>query len=1289
MKNKIIGHCLSVVVLTAALSSASALAAGPTFECDGTPYPTFGSNPTTLQRMDRVTLAVTDIATVSPSGTINATGYNILDNYIYGLQGRNFFQLSADGTYILLGQPVGVGASTGVAWNIGVTFAGTMDASGNWYGLDNDYIYIVSIGSNPASGSLTFERFARSGSFTGRLADLAFNPLDGHIYGMSSGNLRQVTTSGVSSTVTVSGSGLSGSAGGAWSTSSGILYFYNNGAGQLYSVDMTKAVPEATFVGNVERNGTFDATACTPPVVGKAVSPNTVAAGQPFTYTFTLVNPLSTDISVDFTDIVPAGMSFVSNSLSTTSPGGGSVSTFNDTTLIIDNIVIPSGLPPNNQITFTAQAVADDVASVSELENQAQITFGVNTVISNDPDTTDIDDATAITVNPSDRGDAPASMTSIDASLTSTYGEAWHMMDSAVRLGSLIDGDFSPQNSGLNADGDDNDGSNDDDGVTFPLAGTTPILRVDEDNVVTVNASVNGYLNAWIDWNQDGDWDDAGETVATNSPLNAGNNTLTLKPSVTSPHGATYIRFRFTSDSVSSPSAVGFMEDGEVEDYKVNIALATPVDVCTSAIINTGFESGPNPTTFIQPAEDLVEGWATIPDSPNSSNSYQRRNAIEIWRSGFLGVPAYDGTYFAELNAHVPGMLYQDVELIPGSRYTWSFAHRARTGINTLNVLMGEPDSMVLQGTYSSDTSAWQTYVGTYVVPAGQFITRFGFQAVGSASVGNFLDSAKIPGGCDFGDAPSSYATELSNNAAHHVSNSLLFLGDIIGDAESDGQPDASALSDDTSGVSDEDGISSFEALTVANTTYGLDVTVNNLTGEEAKLIAWIDFDRSGTFDSDEAAIRTVQTGAVSESISLNWSAIPRDIEEGLSYVRVRITTEAMTSRDAGGIKENGEVEDYAIAILDTSVSGRVFIDTNSDTQIDMNEVGLGGTVVVLHNTNTGVCRSVETDGSGYYKFSGVLDGSYEVYQAHRETTPVPQNCGTTFAQNPVGYQSTTADVLPVVVNNGVDVTDQNFGEVAGAYSDTDGYHGYGIVFEPNNQGEVLPGNVAFYRHTFITQADGDVSFNGVGAGNVNTAWSHLLYHDADCNGSLDDMELATTVETNSFTVSAGDRVCLVNKVFAPANVDAGDQFNVTTVATFNYAGAGLAPIVLSVNDLTIAAQASSTGNAASRLALRKSVQNVTQSTPETGTLNQAKPGDTLHYRIYYRNTGVGPITDLEVNDSVPDYTSLLVGSTSCDTTPSTLTCVPIEANDVSWDFTGVLEGGQQGEVSYQVVVDQ
>jgi len=122
---------------------------------------------------------------------------------------------------------------------------------------------------------------------------------------------------------------------------------------------------------------------------------------------------------------------------------------------------------------------------------------------------------------------------------------------------------------------------------------------------------------------------------------------------------------------------------------------------------------------------------------------------IEIWRNGFLGVPAYSGNQFIELNANMVGALYNDANTIPGSTITFGFAHRGREGTDVMELKIGPPGGpYISQGTYSTNKTAWKYYTTSYVVPAGQTTTRFIFSALststGNTSVGNLLDNINV-----------------------------------------------------------------------------------------------------------------------------------------------------------------------------------------------------------------------------------------------------------------------------------------------------------------------------------------------------------------------------------------------------------------------------------------------------------------------------------------------------------------------------------------------------------------
>ena len=538
----------------------------------------------------------------------------------------------------------------------------------------------------------------------------------------------------------------------------------------------------------------------------------------------------------------------------------------------------------------------------------------------------------------------------------------------------------------------------------------------------------------------------------------------------------------------------------------------------------------------------------------------------------------------------------------------------------------------------------------------------------------------------DYGDAPATYGDPL------HIIVPDLYLGIVEPDAETTTQYSANASGDGD----DEEGVT-LETLATGDTSYSIpaeNIVGLNTTGSVATLTGFIDFNQDNDFDEiGEVASVTFNSGDTSPSNDLVFSGFTA-VTTGEIIARFRLSTDGVLSHT--GSASDGEVEDYLITIRNPgiSVSGRVYVDTNSNALEDATESGVGGTVVVLRDTTIGSCRSVVTNASGEYRFAGISGGSYELYQADSESTPIPQHCDTGYINNPSGYQSTTPDILTFNVTD-VDISDQDFGEVAGTNSSISGNTGIGIAFEPDHQGVILPGNTTFYSHTFTTEADGVVRFTTTDGGYTTTGWTHTIYQDSDCNGILGGVEANAPINGIDFDVSAGSRICIFDKVYAPSNVSAQDRYEVIITAVFAFAGGTVAPTSLNVVDTTIAGQTaegvkSTTPEVGpSRLALTKTVENTTQGTTETKTLNQAKPGDFLTYRIYYRNTGTGPITELNIYDTAPPFTNV-VGSNTCDVTPSSMTCTPnLNIDQLNWAFTDSLASGAGGHVSYEVMVEE
>ena len=138
-----------------------------------------------------------------------------------------------------------------------------------------------------------------------------------------------------------------------------------------------------------------------------------------------------------------------------------------------------------------------------------------------------------------------------------------HRIVPGLQLGALVDRERDGAAS-VAADGDDLAGSDDEDGIVW----LTP-LTAGQQASIQVTASL-ARLDAWLDFNADGDWSDADERIFAAQSLNAGVSVLTFPVPVTARPGTSYARFRLSSAGVES--FTGPAADGEVEDYRVEIA---------------------------------------------------------------------------------------------------------------------------------------------------------------------------------------------------------------------------------------------------------------------------------------------------------------------------------------------------------------------------------------------------------------------------------------------------------------------------------------------------------------------------------------------------------------------------------------------------------------------------------------------------------------------------------------------------------------------------------------------
>lgn len=255
------------------------------------------------------------------------------------------------------------------------------------------------------------------------------------------------------------------------------------------------------------------------------------------------------------------------------------------------------------------------------------------------------------------------------------------------------------------------------------------------------------------------------------------NDTLTYAKGTDPGHGTVMVdpdgKWTYTPETgyVGPDSFTVIVDDGKGGKIEVPVTVDVtkpvnppPFGLCGPrvALINGSFEQpeARNPGDKGSPGaehawmyfyQNEVPGWQTTA-TDDFIQIMQNSNEFLGPKLGGNGqtipVVAADGKQFAELNANQPAMLYQDVQTNPGQTIYWRLAHRGEFGVDTMQLRIGSPDispdRMPVVKRMDSTNNKWTYYTGTYTVPEGQTVTRFGFEAVdtsnGDLLWGNLID---------------------------------------------------------------------------------------------------------------------------------------------------------------------------------------------------------------------------------------------------------------------------------------------------------------------------------------------------------------------------------------------------------------------------------------------------------------------------------------------------------------------------------------------------------------------
>lgn len=240
-----------------------------------------------------------------------------------------------------------------------------------------------------------------------------------------------------------------------------------------------------------------------------------------------------------------------------------------------------------------------------------------------------------------DFGDAPDSYQTKYASSGARHGIT------SLMLGSTVDGETEAYEYPLSDDA--SDGSDDDDGISFPTQLETGGLNL---VIATVSGTSSGsILNAWIDWDQNGQFDDD-EQVLTDQAVSDGSNTLYIDVPAWASSGDTWARFRLSNTSGIGP--FGGVAQGEVEDYQVEV---TEVGVTTEY-----YPSASSYTSFAYEDQYPISGDYDLNDVLMNVKYTEYIQNDQVIRAKIEGkIAALGGDYHSGFAIHLPNIPVSDI----------------------------------------------------------------------------------------------------------------------------------------------------------------------------------------------------------------------------------------------------------------------------------------------------------------------------------------------------------------------------------------------------------------------------------------------------------------------------------------------------------------------------------------------------------------------------------------------------------------------------------------------------
>lgn len=336
--------------------------------------------------------------------------------------------------------------------------------------------------------------------------------------------------------------------------------------------------------------------------------------------------------------------------------------------LLVSDTSGNNGTPPDFQFINTNGVLADGWEASANVATGSYTDLNVHTQVVITTNGSEQTSAVAnreipLTLICTDWGDLPTSAVGVNPGysiVTSAQNGARHSIGT-LYMGTYIDGEADGQPNSTATGDDTNNVPDDEDGViadpsfVWTLAGGGKV-RV---TVTGPGAGIIGCVSGWMDFNNDGDFNDTGENIINKTGVTSGTTSILFSiPSGTTLPGTFFSRFRLyaaVSGSCTSVTSAltGAATNGEVEDHRI-----TSVSSATASLL-ASFEGAPRKAFALLKWETATELGML---------------GANVWRSNKRG-----GTYVKVnvnvIRAKTPGTIggnayrFKDKSVTPGKKY--------------------------------------------------------------------------------------------------------------------------------------------------------------------------------------------------------------------------------------------------------------------------------------------------------------------------------------------------------------------------------------------------------------------------------------------------------------------------------------------------------------------------------------------------------------------------------------------------------------------------------------------